>query len=123
MDHAGAGAAAAGRDSLGRTVRRRRGHAERVGLADERGDDVVFFDGRNAFEAEIGRFKNAVVPDVATTRDFVAELESGRYDHLKNKPVVNDNPDEMQIERLRDEVRTGDDPGERVPSLRSRCAR
>ena len=57
-------------------------------LVQERGDDVVFFDGRNAFEAEIGRFKNAGVPDVATTRDFVAELESGRYDHLKNKPVV-----------------------------------
>lgn len=51
-------------------------------------DDVVFFDGRNAFEAEIGRFKNAVVPDVETTRDFVAELDSGRYDHLKDKPVV-----------------------------------
>ncbi|WP_434969820.1 rhodanese-related sulfurtransferase [Microbacterium sp. bgisy207] len=57
-------------------------------LVEERGDEVVFFDGRNAFEAEIGRFKNAVVPDVATTRDFVAELESGRYDHLKNSPVV-----------------------------------
>ncbi|GAB2510261.1 rhodanese-related sulfurtransferase [Microbacterium petrolearium] len=51
-------------------------------------DDVVFFDGRNAFEAEIGRFKGAIVPDVETTRDFVAELESGRYDHLKDKPVV-----------------------------------
>jgi UPF0176 protein len=51
-------------------------------------DDVVFFDGRNRFEAEIGRFRGAVVPDVATTREFVAELESGRYDHLKDKPVV-----------------------------------
>ncbi|MEV7692003.1 rhodanese-related sulfurtransferase [Microbacterium sp. NPDC089189] len=51
-------------------------------------DDVVFFDGRNAFEAEIGRFRDAVVPPVATTRDFVAELDSGRYDHLKDKPVV-----------------------------------
>jgi UPF0176 protein len=50
--------------------------------------DVTFFDGRNAFEAEIGRFKDAVVPDVATTRDFVAELDSGRYDHLKNQPIV-----------------------------------
>ena len=48
----------------------------------------MFFDGRNAFEAEIGRFKDAVVPDVATTRDFVAELDSGEYDHLKGKPVV-----------------------------------
>lgn len=51
-------------------------------------DDVVFFDGRNSFEAEIGRFRDAVVPDVATTRDFVAELDSGRYDHLKDMPVV-----------------------------------
>ncbi|MCP2032866.1 UPF0176 protein [Okibacterium sp. HSC-33S16] len=57
-------------------------------LVAERGDDVVFFDGRNAFEAEIGRFKNAVVPDVSNTREFVAELESGKYDHLKDKPVV-----------------------------------
>ncbi|RDI19959.1 UPF0176 protein [Rhodococcus sp. AG1013] len=57
-------------------------------LVGSRGEDVVFFDGRNAFEAEIGRFRNAVVPDVATTRDFVAELDSGRYDHLKSKPVV-----------------------------------
>lgn len=52
------------------------------------GTDVVFFDGRNAFEAEIGRFKNAIVPDVATTRDFVSELESGKYDHLKETPIV-----------------------------------
>jgi len=51
-------------------------------------EDLTFFDGRNEFEARIGRFKNAVVPDVSTTRDFVAELDSGRYDHLKDKPVV-----------------------------------
>ena len=57
-------------------------------LVAERGDDVVFFDGRNALEAAIGRFQGAVVPDVETTRDFVAELESGRYDELKGKPVV-----------------------------------
>ena len=50
--------------------------------------DVTFFDGRNAFEAEIGRFAGAVVPDVANTRDFVAELDSGKYDHLKDRPVV-----------------------------------
>lgn len=50
--------------------------------------DVTFFDGRNAFEAEIGRFEGAVVPDVTTTRGFVAELESGKYDHLKNTPIV-----------------------------------
>ncbi len=51
-------------------------------------EDVVFFDGRNAWEAEIGRFKNAVVPDVTTTHDFVQEIESGKYDSLKDKPVV-----------------------------------
>ena len=50
--------------------------------------NVTFFDGRNAFEAEIGRFRDAVVPDVATTRDFVAELDSVKYDHLKSEPVV-----------------------------------
>lgn len=57
-------------------------------LMQERGDEVVFFDGRNAMEAEIGHFKNAVVPEVKTTRDFISQIESGKYDHLKDKPVV-----------------------------------
>ncbi len=57
-------------------------------LVEERGDDVVFFDGRNALEAQIGKFRNAVIPDVSTTHDFVTELDSGKYDHLKDKPVV-----------------------------------
>jgi len=57
-------------------------------LVESRGDDVVFFDGRNAFEAKIGRFKNAVVPDVSTSRDFVEEIESGKYDHLKDRPII-----------------------------------
>lgn len=49
---------------------------------------VTFFDGRNAFEAQIGRFTGAVVPEVANTRDVVAELDSGAYDYLKDEPVV-----------------------------------
>ncbi len=49
---------------------------------------VTFFDGRNRFEAAIGRFRDAVVPDVANTRDFVAELDRGAYDHLKDEPIV-----------------------------------
>ena len=49
---------------------------------------VTFFDGRNGFEAQIGRFRDAVIPPVSNTREFVAELESGRYDHLKNEPIV-----------------------------------
>jgi UPF0176 protein len=57
-------------------------------LVEAKGDDVVFFDGRNAFEAQIGRFRNAVVPDTATTHDFIKELDSGKYDDLKDKPVV-----------------------------------
>lgn len=50
--------------------------------------ETVFFDGRNAYEAGVGRFRDAVVPDVNATRDFLGELDSGRYDHLKGKPVV-----------------------------------
>ena len=50
--------------------------------------DVTFFDGRNKWEAAIGRFKGALVPDVEHSQDFVSELESGKYDHLKEKPVV-----------------------------------
>jgi len=50
--------------------------------------EVTFFDGRNAFEAQIGHFKDAIIPPVSNTREFVAELDSGRYDHLKDRPVV-----------------------------------
>ncbi|CAN2232994.1 COG1054 Predicted sulfurtransferase [Candidatus Planktophila dulcis] len=57
-------------------------------LVKERGDEVVFFDGRNAYEAKIGKFKNAIVPDVDSSRDFIREIESGKYDHIKDKPVV-----------------------------------
>lgn len=49
---------------------------------------VTFFDGRNKWEADIGRFKDAIVPDTRTSHDFVRELDSGKYDHLKNQPVV-----------------------------------
>lgn len=57
-------------------------------LVEERGDEVVFFDGRNAYEAQVGRFKDAVVTDAKTSRDFVKELESGKYDDIKDKPIV-----------------------------------
>lgn len=57
-------------------------------LMEQRGDDVVFFDGRNKYEAEVGRFKNAVIPNTGTSKDFIAELESGKYDGIKDKPVV-----------------------------------
>jgi UPF0176 protein len=57
-------------------------------LVAERGDEVVFFDGRNAFEAKIGKFKNAIVPDVQTSHDFIRDIESGKYDDIKDKPIV-----------------------------------
>ena len=57
-------------------------------LVARRGENVVFFDARNAFEAAIGRFRNAVVPRARATRDFASLLDSGCYDHLKRKAVV-----------------------------------
>lgn len=57
-------------------------------LIDNRGEEVVFFDGRNSYEAKVGKFKNAVVPDVKTTKDFLSEIDSGKFDHLKKKPIV-----------------------------------
>jgi UPF0176 protein len=53
-------------------------------LVAERGDEVVFFDGRNAFEAKIGKFKNAIIPDVQTSHDFIRDIESGKYDNIKD---------------------------------------
>lgn len=64
-------------------------HPEEVNqLVEERGDEVVFFDGRNSFEAKIGKFKDALVPDVMSTQEFISEIESGKYDHLKGRPIV-----------------------------------
>lgn len=57
-------------------------------LVEKYGDDVIFFDGRNAHEAAIGKFKNAVVPNTNTSRDFMDELESDKYDDIKDKKVV-----------------------------------
>ena len=57
-------------------------------LVKNEGDNVVFFDGRNQYEAKVGRFKNAIVPDTRTSKDFVAELESGKYDAIKDKKVI-----------------------------------
>lgn len=57
-------------------------------MVEKYGDDVVFFDGRNEHEARIGKFKNAVVPNTHTSRDFIAELESDKYDDIKDKKVI-----------------------------------
>lgn len=57
-------------------------------LVEEKGDEVVFFDGRNAYEAQIGKFKNAHVPSVERTRNFLDELDDPKYDEMKEKPVI-----------------------------------
>ena len=58
-------------------------------LLKKRGEEVVFFDGRNPYEAAIGRFQNAVVSThVKTSRDFLAELKDPKYEDIKGKPVV-----------------------------------
>lgn len=57
-------------------------------LIAERGDEVIFFDGRNSYEAQVGRFKGAVIPNVKTTPDFIKELEDPKYDAIKQRPIV-----------------------------------
>ncbi|MDB5161031.1 MAG: rhodanese-like protein [Candidatus Saccharibacteria bacterium] len=57
-------------------------------LVQQRGGDVVFMDGRNAHEAAIGKFKNAVIPDTKTTKDFIKQLEKPEMQALKDKPIV-----------------------------------
>ena len=57
-------------------------------LVEKYGDEVVFFDGRNEHEAKIGKFRGAIVPNTNTSRDFIEELESDKYDDIKDKKVV-----------------------------------
>lgn len=57
-------------------------------LMEEKGDDVIFYDGRNAYEAQVGRFKNTVVPDVDTSKDFIKDIEEGEISKHKDKPIV-----------------------------------
>lgn len=58
-------------------------------LVEEHGDQVVFLDGRNEYEANIGRFEGAYVPPgVRHTRDFAQQLQKGAFDHLRDKKIV-----------------------------------
>jgi UPF0176 protein len=57
-------------------------------LVKERGKAVVFFDGRNAYEAAVGKFKGAVVTGANHTRDFAKELKDPKYNDLKDKTVI-----------------------------------
>lgn len=57
-------------------------------LLEERGDEVIFYDGRNALEAQVGRFKNTIIPNVKTSKDFVRDIESGEISKFKDRPIV-----------------------------------
>jgi len=57
-------------------------------LMEEKGDEVIFFDGRSHYEAKVGKFKKAITPDIRTAKDFIPILDSGKYDDLKDRPVV-----------------------------------
>lgn len=57
-------------------------------LVEERGDDVIFYDGRNMYEAKIGKFKNAIVPPISTSKEFINDIENGEISKYKDKPIV-----------------------------------
>jgi len=57
-------------------------------LVEERGDGVIFYDGRNMYEAQIGRFKNTIIPNTRTSRDFINDIENGEISKHKDKPIV-----------------------------------
>ncbi len=57
-------------------------------LMEEKGDEVIFYDGRNMYEAQIGRFKNAIIPGTTTSRDFIKDIEEGEISKHKDRPIV-----------------------------------
>lgn len=50
-------------------------------------EDVVILDGRNNFEAAIGKFKNAIIPDIEFFRDFPQWVKHNKQ-QLENKKVL-----------------------------------
>lgn len=57
-------------------------------LVEERGDEVIFYDGRNMYEAQIGRFKNTIIPNTKTSKDFKHDIENGEISKYKDRPIV-----------------------------------
>lgn len=49
-------------------------------------EEVVILDARNNYESKIGKFKNAIAPDIDNFREFPEFVKS--IEHLKDKPVV-----------------------------------
>lgn len=57
-------------------------------LVEKYGDDVIFYDGRNEYEAKIGKFKNAIIPPIKTSKEFINDIENGEISNHKDKPIV-----------------------------------
>ncbi len=49
-------------------------------------DDIVLFDARNNYESAIGKFENAITPDINLFKDLPAKLAD--YSDLKDKTIV-----------------------------------
>ncbi|MGD1997507.1 MAG: rhodanese-related sulfurtransferase [Candidatus Dependentiae bacterium] len=56
-------------------------------LLTESPDDLVVLDARNDYESRIGRFKNAITPDITRFRDFPDYVDK-HADELKDKTVL-----------------------------------
>jgi UPF0176 protein len=52
----------------------------------DKNEDVILLDARNNYESAIGRFKNALTPDIVTFRQFTDVADQLR--HIKDKPIV-----------------------------------
>lgn len=52
------------------------------------GEEVLFYDGRNMYEAQIGKFKDTIIPNTVTSRDFKKDIEEGEIAKHKDKPIV-----------------------------------
>lgn len=52
----------------------------------ESGKDFIIIDARNNYESVIGKFKNAVVPEMETFRDWIKVVEE--LEHHKDKTIV-----------------------------------
>jgi predicted sulfurtransferase len=50
-------------------------------------EDLIILDARNKFEAEIGAFKDAIIPDIRHFRDFPEYIEKN-LDQFKDKQVL-----------------------------------
>jgi UPF0176 protein len=55
----------------------------------ENGEEFVIVDGRNEYEGRIGKFKNAIVPNIKSFRELPEYIQKDpEFQSIKDKPVV-----------------------------------